>query len=123
MSDVFIKSGEQPRYFRFGSVNYTTTAAPTNSVPLFKESPYSSFQAIATATSGAVTGTILVQASNEEDTFNGVKSNWITIATITLSGTTTATDGFTTICPWRYIRASVTAISGTSAQIEVIMGV
>lgn len=123
MSDVFIKSGEQPRYFRFGSVNYTTTAVPTNSVPLFKESPYSSFQAIATATSGAVSGTVLIQVSIEEDTFNGVKSNWITMGTITLSGTTTATDGFTTICPWRYVRASVTAISGTAATIEVIMGV
>jgi len=123
MSDVFIKSGEQPRYFRFGSVNYTTTASPTNSVPLYKESPYSSFQAIATASSGTVTGTVLIQVSNEDDTFNGVKSNWITIATISLTGTTTATDGFTTIAPWRYVRASVTAISGTSATIEVLMGV
>lgn len=123
MSDVFIKSGEQPRYFRFGSANYTTTASPTNSVPLYKESPYSSFQAIATASSGAVTGTVLIQVSNEDDTFNGVKSNWITIATISLTGTTTATDGFTTIAPWRYVRASVTAISGTSATIEVLMGV
>ena len=123
MSDVFIKSGEQPRYFRFGTDNYTSTAAPTNSSPIYKESPYSSFQAIATATSGTVTGTVLIQVSNEDATFQGTKSNWITIATITLSGTTTATDGFTTIAPWRYVRASATAISGTNAIIEVIMGV
>lgn len=119
MSDVFIKSGEQPRYFAFSGVN--STAAIAASSPIYKESPYGAFQAIVTGT-GTVTATVLIQVSNETDTFNGAKSNWITMGTITLSGTTTATDGFTTICPWRYVRANVTAISASST-VEVLMGV
>jgi hypothetical protein len=117
MSDVFLKSGEQPRYFAFSGV--TSTAAIAASTPMFKESPYGTFQAIVTGT-GSVSATILIQVCNQEDTFNGVKANWITMSTITLSGTTTATDGFSTICPWRYVRANVTAVTGT---VEVIMGV
>jgi len=117
MSDVFIKSGEQPRCFAFSGV--TSTAIVANSSPIYKESPYGAFQAIVTGT-GSVTGTILIQVTNETDTFNGINANWITMGTIALAGTTTATDGFTTICPWRYVRASVTAISASSV-IEVIM--
>jgi len=120
MSDVFIKSGEQPRYFAFSGVNSTTAVAASS--PIYKESPYSSFQAIVTGT-GTVTAAIDIQVSNETDTLNGAKSNWITMATISLSGTTTATDGFTTVCPWRYVRANVTARSGTGATVEIIMGV
>ena len=119
MSDVFIKSGEQPRYFAFSGV--TSTAVVAASTPTFKESPYGTFQAIVTGT-GSVSATVLIQVCNQEDTFNGVKANWITMGTITLAGTTTATDGFTTVCPWRYVRANVTAISATSV-VEVIMGV
>ena len=119
MSDMFIKSGEQPRYFAFSGVNSATTVVASS--PIYKESPYGTFQAIVTGT-GAVTATVLIQVSNEADTFNGAKANWITMGTITLAGTTTATDGFTTVCPWRYVRASVTAISATSV-VEVIMGV
>ena len=119
MSDVFIKSGEQPRYFAFSGVNSTAVIAV--STPTYKESPYGAFQAIVTGT-GSVSATVLIQVCNETDTFNAVKSNWITMGTITLSGTTTATDGFTTICPWRYVRANVSAISATST-VEVIMGV
>jgi uncharacterized protein with ACT and thioredoxin-like domain len=120
MSDVFIKSGEQPRYFAFSGVLCTTSNQASS--PIYKESPYGTFQAIVTGT-GAVTATIAVQVSNEADTFNGIKSNWITMGTITLSGTTTATDGFTTICPWRYVRVSVTNVTGTGATAKVIMGV
>ena len=120
MADMFLKSGEQPRYFAFSNVNSTITNQASS--PIYKESPYSSFQAIVTGT-GAVTATVALQVSNEADTFNGVKSNWITMGTITLSGTTTATDGFTTICPWRYVRANVTNVTGTGATAEIIMGV
>lgn len=120
MSDMFIKSGEQPRYFAFSGVNSATTVVASS--PIYKESPYGTFQAIVTGT-GAVTATVSIQVSNETDTFNAAKTNWITLGTISLSGTTTATDGFTTVCPWRYVRANVTAVSGTSATVETIMGV
>ena len=120
-NNVYIKSGEQPRYFSFSGVNYTTSSA--TSAAVYKESPFSAFQAIATGTSGTVGATVDIQVSNEAATGQGTKANWITIGTITLSGTTPVTDGFTTIAPWRYMRANVYNISGTATQVEVIMGV
>jgi len=120
MNTVFIKSGEQPRYFAWsGVLSRTTTGA---SSPTYKESPWSTFQAIVTGT-GTVTATVLIQGSNETDTFIGDKANWVTIDTYTLSGTTTATNGSTSVSTWRYVRANVTAITGTGATVEVIMGV
>lgn len=122
MSDnVYIKSGEQPRYFAFSGVNYATGTA--SSTAIYKESPYSTFQAIATGTSGSVAATVEIQVSNEEATGQGTNANWITIGTITLSGTTPVTDGFTTIAPWRFMRAKVSGVTGTATKVEVIMGV
>jgi len=73
------------------------------------------FQATVTGT-GAVTATVAIQVSNDD-------TNWITLGTITLSGTTSATDGFTSDAPWGYVRANVTAISGTGAAVTATMGV
>jgi hypothetical protein len=121
MSDnVYIKSGEQPRYFSFGGVNSTTSNASSGAI--YKESPYGTFQAIINGT-GTVSATVTIQVSNEEATGQGTNSNWISMGTISLSGTTTATDGFNTICPWRFVRAVVSSISGTGATVQVIMGV
>ena len=116
-TDVYIKSGEQPRYFSFSGTN--STASVASSTAVYKESPFSSFQAIVSGT-GSVSATVGIQVSNENETGQGTNSNWITISTITLTGTTTATDGFTTIAPWRFVRANVTAVSGT---VRIIMGV
>lgn len=122
MSDVRITSG-LTRYFGFGvTPGVLSTTTVQNSLGLYKESPYSSYQGIITGT-GAVSATIVIQGTNEDASFTGSKSNWVTLGTITLSGTTTASDGFTSTAPWKYSRASVTAISGTAATVEVIMGV
>ena len=118
MSDVSIKSGEQPRYCSFSGVNSATTTVASS--PIMKESPWSTFQAIVTGT-GTVGATVVMQGSNETATFNGTKTNWVTINTFTLTGTTTATDGYTSVSTWRYVRANITAISGTGATVEVIM--
>jgi len=48
---------------------------------------------------------------------------WASLGTITLSGTLSASDGFTTTSPWKYVRANVTAISGTNAVAYAVMGV
>jgi len=117
--NVWVKSG---RIYNLTPTGGITTATPTYGTAVYKDSPYASFQAIVTGT-GAVTATVIVQASNEEATYNGTNSNWITISTISLSGTTTATDGVTTVAPWKYIRVGVTAISGTSAAVTALMGV
>ena len=201
--NVFIKSGEQTRTFGWGNaLARTTTIGSTQaSLPIYKESVYSTFQAILNGT-GAVTATVIIDATNDDDTGRGVvlsNSNgvpgalvgvtntsdqmtsggkqftaaligkvvscqgvpvgttvsavaaggasltlsaaatatyadtqcnfyntaWIAtvLGTITLTGTTQTSDGFTTTAPWKYVRARVTAITGTSAAVKVLMGV
>lgn len=63
---------------------------------------------------GAVTATVLVEVSNDEAVY-------LTLGTITLSGTTSAADGFAISPSFRTIRASVTAISGTGAAVTAIL--
>jgi hypothetical protein len=72
------------------------------------------FQATVTGT-GAVTATVLIEAS-----LNG--TTWLTAGTITLSGTTSASDGFALDAPWGCFRANVTARSGTGAAVTVLTG-
>lgn len=71
------------------------------------------FQAIVTGT-GALTASISIQAS-----LNNV--HWIEIATMSLSGTTSATDGFVNLGEWLYYRAECTALTGTGATVTVLM--
>lgn len=63
---------------------------------------------------GAVTATVNIEVSNDG-------AGWIVAGTITLSGTTTATDGFVIQAPWLYSRGNVTAISGTGAAVTVVV--
>lgn len=77
--------------------------------------PEQTYQATV-AGSGAVSATVLIQFSNDQ-------VGWITGATITLSGTTSASDGFSANASWKYKRANLTAISGTNAAVTVTMGV
>jgi len=77
------------------------------------------FQAIVTGT-GAVSATVYIEVST-----NG--TNWLTttngLCTITLSGTTTATGGCAIpAAMWPYIRANVSALSGTGAAVTVNVG-
>lgn len=71
------------------------------------------FQAIVTGT-GAVAATVTIGASND-----GV--NFITIGTITLSGTNTATDGFASTGMWAFHRSVNSGVSGTGAVVTVLM--
>lgn len=198
---VYLKSGEQPRQFNWGNQQspvYSVTANQS-SLPFYKEAVYSTFQAIVAGT-GAVTATVTIQVSNDDNTGRGFVSqgtnaptwpvtttnasptltangqpftqalvgatitapgvpvgttvssvaaggvtltmsanatasanvqcvfyanNWCATAlgTITLNGTTSATDGFTTSAAWRYVRAVVSNITGTGATVNVLMGV
>lgn len=110
-SNVWLKSG---KIYNLLGTGVTSTGA---GVSVYKDSPYSSFQATVTGT-GTVTATIAIEVSNDG-------TNWCAtpMGTITLSGTTSSTDGFTTQAPWKYVRANVTAISGTGATAQVYMGV
>jgi hypothetical protein len=93
-------------------LNGITATAIGSSVLL----PSSSFtvQAVVTG-SGALTATVVLEVSND-----GL--NFLTLATYTLSGTSTAHDGAAFTSPWMYARARLTAVSGTSASVSVYLG-
>lgn len=212
MSDVNIRSGNL-LVLSFGSTGVTTATANQNSLPAYKASPYSTFQAIVSSTTfGALTGTATIQCSNDIWTGTGFtvnslittststtvtspqnlfaagvsqlndqyspavavgmsvvgpgiplgtyvatvtnngsivlsaaatitstnggasltffNNNWVATAlgTITLTGTTSATapslsDGFTTVAPWKFVRAVISNITGTGATISVLVGI
>lgn len=73
--------------------------------------PAHTFQATVSGT-GAVTATVLIQCSNDG-------TNWLLLGTCTLTGTTSATDGFAVAAPWAFVRANLTAITGTAAKVTV----
>lgn len=72
------------------------------------------FQAYVVGT-GSVGATIKIQVAN-------IAGQWLDAGTITLSGTTSATDGFALAVPWALCRANCTAISGTGATLTVAVG-
>lgn len=81
------------------------------------ESDSSTFQATGTTSTGDGDATIKIQVSNDN-------SNWIDLGTISLTlSTSAATDGFAALAPWAYVRANVTAISGTNAAVTVTMSI
>lgn len=111
--NVWVKSGRVMNLFSGSGV--TSTGAGSF---VYKDSPDTSFQATVTGT-GAVTATVDIEYSN-----NGVDVVDTVGGTITLSGTTSHSDGFVSQnAPWKYVRANVTAISGTGATVQVYMGV
>jgi hypothetical protein len=74
---------------------------------------WKTYQANGTTGSGSGAATILVQGSNDD-------SSWDTIGTITLTlSTTNASDSFTSNDRYLYVRGNVSAISGTSASVNL----
>jgi hypothetical protein len=63
---------------------------------------------------GTLTATLVTKGSA-----NGI--DFFTLATTKISGTDSATEGFTIKDPWQYIRSDITALTGTSATINVLM--
>lgn len=123
-TNAYIKSGDQPRYFSFGTsgtgVKTISVAAPTVGDWIPKETPFNAFQAFSGAAS-----TVKIEATNDVLTVSGANSNVVLLATITQAGA--GSDGFpnatTTqpqISPYRWVRANVTAATTATS---VIMGV
>ena len=110
MENVFVKSG------KVSNVVTGVTAIGTGAW-VYKDAPKATIQATVTGT-GAVTATVVIDCSND-----GVNACATALGTISLSGTTSASDGFTTDAPWKFIRARTTAISGTNATLVVLKGV
>ena len=81
------------------------------------------FQAEGTTSAGAGAATIIIQASNATAPAAATDVDWVTLGTITLTlATTKSNDGFTTDAAWRWVRARLSAISGTDATVTVWMG-
>jgi hypothetical protein len=83
----------------------------------YKDSGTSTYQAILSGT-GTISATVIIEVSND-----GINASNTPLGTIVLSGTTITSDGFTSSAPWKYVRARISAISGTSATINVNTGV
>ena len=87
--------------------------------PLIKKGDSSAtFQATANGASGTITATVDIEVSNNE-------TDWISMATISLSASAPVadSDGFASNASWAFVRANLTAITGTGARVTVVMGV
>lgn len=91
----------------------TTTTGGGDAVARLSDDAFT-VQATVTGT-GAVSATVVVEASNDA-------TNWLLLATITLSGTTSASDGAVFGAAWDMVRARCTAISGTGATVTAHLG-
>ncbi len=79
------------------------------------------FMAKGTTTAGAGAATIIVYGSDVDTP--SADTHWVTLGTITLTlGTTETVDGFASDSSWKWIRARVSAISGTNGEVDVYMG-
>ena len=75
------------------------------------------YSASGTTSAGSGSATIVIEVRND------TSEAYITMGTITLTlGTTATADGLSSIVPWKYTRARVTAISGTNATVSVYAG-
>lgn len=95
---------------------YLGVTSNQSSTADYKDSPWASYQATVSGT-GAVGATINIYGSND-----GVNFCSTAIGTITLSGTTSATDGFTTMVPWKFVRVTLSGLTGTGAACFVLQG-
>ena len=97
--------------FLLNGATATTTGNPASA-----PSPDRTYQATVVGT-GSVSATVIIEGSND-----GSSLSYLTIGTITLSGTTSASDGFVSTASWSFVRARLTAISGTGAAVNATMG-
>lgn len=91
------------------------TSAPTTGSWVYKDAPNTGIQVVVAGT-GTVTATVVIEVSND-----GTHAMDTLAGTVTLSGTTSDSDGFAIMTPWKFIRARVTAISGTNATVNVYL--
>jgi len=94
-SNVFVKSG------RVLDILAPTVAATVTGDWMFKDAPKSSIQVVASDAA-----TVVLEVSND-----GINAVATPLGTVTLAAA--GSDGFTTDAPWKYVRARVTANSGT----------
>lgn len=94
----------------------STLAAVTGTPRQLQELNDGAFTAIqaAVAGTGAVSATVPIYVSND------ASLPYIIAGTISLSGTTTDSDGFGMMARWKFVRADCTTILGTGATVTVV---
>lgn len=93
--NVFVKSG------RVIDMLAPTASATLTGAWMYKDAPKTAIQVVATAAA-----TVVFDVSND-----GVNAVATPLGTVTF--TAAGSDGFTTDAPWKYVRARITANSGT----------
>lgn len=107
-----------------GSVPLLTARTTTGSDELMSpRCDLRTFHATGTTSAGAGAATILIEGSDIAAPVLTTNVDWVTLGTISLTlGTTKTGDGFASQAPWRWVRARVSAISGTNASVDAYMG-
>ena len=97
-------------------LNAVTTTATSSELLLGSDSK--TFQAKGATSSGTGAATIVIEVTND------LTWPWLTLGTITLVlGTIATADGLAMLAGWKYVRARVSAISGTGAAVSVAVGI
>lgn len=78
--------------------------------------PVRTFHCNGTTSSGSGAASVDIEVSN-----NATDWKWLGTISLTL-GTTSTSDAFPAEGAWQFVRGKVTAISGTGASINLIMG-
>lgn len=86
--------------------------APATSPALAAGRAIRTFQAVVVGT-GTLAASVDIEVSNNNVDF-------LLLGTLSLSGTTRATDGFVSNAPWAFARAKLTAVTGTGAAVTVL---
>lgn len=90
----------------------TTTATGT---PIRMPAGTASYEIEGATTAGAGTATVVIEVTNGGEA-------WLTLDTLSLTlSTTPSAAGGAVVAPWAYIRARVTAITGTGATVSTYL--
>ena len=96
----------------------TDATAAVTSTELLLGTDNKTFQAKGTTTAGVGAATVIIEVTND------TTWPWITLGTITLTlGTAATSDGLAMLAGWKYVRARLSAISGTGAAVSVAVGI
>lgn len=91
----------------------TVASGTALAIPDYAIGPFTVDATVTASGTSTAAATMIVYVSN-----TGLTNDWKTLGTITLSGTTFATDGLGWINRWKYVRGGVTGISGGGAKLE-----
>lgn len=96
----------------------TVASGTALAVPDYALGPFTVDATVTASGTSTASATVVVYASN-----TNLTNDWKTLGTITLSGTTFATDGFGFTNRWKYLKGGVTAIGGGSANVEATINI